>query len=322
MRNSVAAATADESEKTDCLIILSEFLLEFFDRISGVMTDAYIAEEKHLSARRARTHVALIEDLLHGRQPGDLDTQMLCDRIGIRSGATMAVAIARHGHSGNGQAVDHRRQLERLADIFRLTLASPEFASLIDIRSDEVVAIVAGGRYTSMHVTRVLRAIAPEPGIACRIGVSMDISEIGALPQAFQEAGRAVEFTVADRPVMHFGDINLVEFLVRHPDAAAQRLIPGWADRLWDADGGGSGALSRTIHQFAASDLNVKRTARDLKLHTNTVYFRLNRVRKLTGIDPRSYLGLSLLLTTLKMLDARNERAPAIGSSGIRRSSW
>ena len=36
---------------------------------------------------------------------------------------------------------------------------------------------------------------------------------------------------------------------------------------------------------------------------TNTVYFRLNRIRELTGIDPRSYSGLSLLLTTLRMLD-------------------
>lgn len=98
-----------------------------------------------------------------------------------------------------------------------------------------------------------------------------------------------------------------MEFLVRRPDAAAQRLIPDWAGRLRDADSGKSGELSRTIRQFAASDLNVKRTARDLNLHTNTVYFRLNRVRKLTGIDPRSYMGLSLLLTTLQMLDARTD---------------
>lgn len=102
---------------------------------------------------------------------------------------------------------------------------------------------------------------------------------------------------------MRFAEIDLMEFLVRRPDAAAQRLIPSWAGRLKDADGSRSGALSRTIRQFAACDLNVKRTARDLKLHTNTVYFRLNRVQELTGIDPRSYLGLSLLLTTLQMLD-------------------
>jgi hypothetical protein len=54
----------------------------------------------------------------------------------------------------------------------------------------------------------------------------------------------------------------------------------------------------------AARNFNVKRTARHLDLHTNTVYFRLNRIRELTGIDPGSYSGLSLLLTTVRMLNA------------------
>jgi hypothetical protein len=54
IRNSVEVVDAIESEKTDCLMVLSEFLLEFFDRISGIMTDSHIAEEKQLIARGAR----------------------------------------------------------------------------------------------------------------------------------------------------------------------------------------------------------------------------------------------------------------------------
>ncbi len=71
-----------------------------------------------------------------------------------------------------------------------------------------------------------------------------------------------------------------------------------------DVDNGKSGELSRTISQFAECNFNVKRTTRHLDLHTNTVYFRLNRTRELTGIDPGSYSGLSLLLTTVRMLGA------------------
>ena len=95
-----------------------------------------------------------------------------------------------------------------------------------------------------------------------------------------------------------------MEFLVRRPDAAALRLIPDWAVRFMDADSGKSGELTRTINEFADCNFNVKRTARHLDLHANTVYFRLNRIRELTGIDPRSYAGLSLLLTTVRMLNA------------------
>jgi sugar diacid utilization regulator len=248
--------------------------------------------------------VALIEDLLHGRQPADLEAQALCERTAIRSGAAIAVAITRIRMSGNGKAFDRAAELERLSEYFRQALAPEQFGRLIDIRKDEVLAIVAGTADTSKRVLKALHATAAEPGFPAGIGISLDASEISALPQAYQEAERAVEFTRADRPIMHFADIDLLEFLVRRPDAAARRLIPPWAGRLVDADNGKSGELSRTILQFADCNFNVKRTARRLDLHTNTVYFRLNRIRELTGIDPRSYSGLSLLLTTLRMLDA------------------
>jgi hypothetical protein len=302
MRNSVGAAASAESEKTDCLMILSEFLLEFFDRISGIMTDAYIAEEKLMMARSTRTHVALIEDLLHGRQPGDLDTQALCERTGIYAGASIAIMVARLNRSGNGKAFDRALELERLSDFFHQALAQENFGRLIDIRKDEVLAVVAGAADTSRRALKAVSAV-DEPACLAGIGISLDATEISALPQAYQEAERAVEFTGAKRPIMHFADIDLMEFLVRRPDAAARRLIPPWAGRLKDADHGKSGELSRTISQFADCNFNVKRTARRLDLHTNTVYFRLNRIRELTGIDPRSYSGLSLLLTTLRMLD-------------------
>ena len=112
MRDSVASVNYPESEKTECLMILSEFLLEFFDRISGILSDAYIAEEKALWSRVAtRTHVALIEDLLHGRQPGDLETQGLCERSGMDSGSPIAVVIGRARGGENGGTVDRSGQL-------------------------------------------------------------------------------------------------------------------------------------------------------------------------------------------------------------------
>ncbi len=307
MRNSAADAMVPESEKTDCLMILSEFLLEFFDRISGIMTDAYIAEEKRMIARSTRAHVALIEDLLHGRQPGDLEAQGLSERCGMHSGSPIAVVIGRISHSGNGR-FHGAGKLERLSGFFHRALSPLAFGRLIDIRKDEVLAILTAGAQTSKRVRQAFAAIAAELKAElndlARIGISLDATEIAALPQGYQEAERAVEFAKANRPILHFADIDLMEFLVRRPDAAALRLIPDWAVRFMDADSGKSGELTRTINEFADCNFNVKRTARHLDLHTNTVYFRLNRIRELTGIDPRSYSGLSLLLTTVKMLNA------------------
>jgi sugar diacid utilization regulator len=186
------------------------------------------------------------------------------------------------------------------------------FGKLVDVRNGEVLAIVSSAADTARGVTETLRNGTPDwtaaSSVAAGIGISLNATELSALPQAYQEAERAVEFALPDRPVMHFAELNLVELLTHRPDATALRLIPDWAARLKEADADKAGALSRTIHAFADCNFNVKRTARHLDLHANTVYFRLNRISKLTGVNPRSYSGISLLLTTLRLVDAEARR--------------
>ena len=56
------------------------------------------------------------------------------------------------------------------------------------------------------------------------------------------------------------------------------------------------------MQAFGESSLNVKSTAKRLNVHANTVYFRLNRVREITNVDPRSFAGLTVILTALRLL--------------------
>jgi sugar diacid utilization regulator len=45
-------------------------------------------------------------------------------------------------------------------------------------------------------------------------------------------------------------------------------------------------------------------------VHTNTVYFRLNRIKKLIGVDARTYAGTSLLLTALRLSEIHGDARP------------
>jgi sugar diacid utilization regulator len=119
----------------------------------------------------------------------------------------------------------------------------------------------------------------------------------------------AVEFATAARPLMHFSDIDLQEFVVRRSDGAAARLIPQWMRQVEQAEDEQSRQLMRTIRIFADCSLNVKQTAQRLDVHTNTVYFRLNRIGKLSGVNPRTYSGLSTLLTALRLLEVHAARS-------------
>jgi hypothetical protein len=297
----------ERKETLHSMAMLSDFWLEFFDYVGAVLAEAHAVEEGLSVAQNTRAYMSLIDDLLHGLEPRDAEARRLRTLCGIRSGAPMAVAVACPFQSDNGKEIDLEVTLRSLVRLVQQVLPSAIFGKLVDIRNGEVTVIVSSDAEPSRGLLKVLRQHGlgrrASNGLAAGVGLSLDAMDVADLPGSLEEARLALEFSSPTQPLVHFADIDLPEFLIRRADKAVLRLIPEWTRHLIPDGGAQSGDLARTIRAFAECDLNVKQTARRLGVHTNTIYFRLNRINKLTGIDPRTFSGSSLLLTALRLLE-------------------
>jgi len=288
--------------------VLSEFWIEFFDHVDHVLAEAHAAEDALFVAQETRSYAQLVNGLLRGVAPAGQDLRRLCDMRGIRTGAPLAVAVAKpllvRGHH-----VDREVALRSLARRLEQALPATVFGMLIDVQNDQVTAIVCSERDTGRNFLQALRrggfAKRSADGQSAGIGVSADASEIALLPQAVEEASIAIDYASAKQPLMHFPDIYLPDLLMRRADQVADRLIPAWARQLHSSEHDQSRELIHTIRVFADCSFNVKFTAQTLGVHTNTVYFRLNRLKRISGLDPRSYAGTSTILTALRLLEIR-----------------
>lgn len=296
------------------LTVLSDFWMQFFDFVGAVLAEAHAVEDGLIVAQGTRRYVDLIDDLLRGAEPRDAEAQRLCALCGIRAGSPIAVAVARLHQPGNAHYIDHEVTLRSQVRLIDQVLPQAIFGRLIDIRNDEVTVIACSETATARGLLQTLRkngfAKRAGNGWSVRLGISADVVNIAGLPQAIDEARVAVEFANAVRPLMHFSDIDLQEFVIRRSDSAAARLVPPWIRQINLADDDQWRELMRTIRAFADCSLNVKQTARRLGVHTNTVYFRLNRVRKLSGVNPRTYSGISMLLTAFRLLEVHGGSGP------------
>jgi hypothetical protein len=303
-------AHGDREEALNSLTMLSDFWMEFFDHVGGVLAEAHGIEEGRSVAQNTRTYAALLDDLLRGREPRGAEARRLRTLCGIRQGAPMAVAVARPFPSGNGKQIDLDVTRRSLVRVIQQVLPSAVFGRLVDIRNDEVTAIVSSDADTARELLKALRRHGlgrrAAGGLAAGVGVSLETREVACLSQSLEEARLALEFASAAEPLMHFAEIDLPEFLIRRADRTALRLIPEWTRHFTAAGGAPAGELARTIRTFAECSLNVKQTAVRLGVHANTVYFRLNRIHKLAGIDPRTFSGTSLLLTALRLLETHS----------------
>jgi PucR C-terminal helix-turn-helix domain/GGDEF-like domain len=296
------------------LTMLSTFWIQLFDHVGAVLAEAHAVEEDLIVAQGTQSYAALIDGLLGGLLPSDPLARKLCARCGIHPGATMAVAIAKPYPEDRGMVVDLEVTLRSFVRLVEEVLPPAAFGRLVDIRNGEVVVIARRDSDAARAIVKALQQSGfPRrvgKGHSIRVGVSLDASDVAYLPRAFEEARTALDFATPTRPLMHFAAIDLSDFLVRRADGAAMRLLPDWIAQFRLHDGAHPTGFSRTIQAFADCSFNVKRTARKLGVHTNTVYFRLNRIKKITGVDPRTYSGITSVLTALRLLEvqAQHER--------------
>jgi hypothetical protein len=289
------------------LTMLSDFWIEFFDHVGSVLSEAHAIEEGLIVAQSTITYVALIDDLLRGQEPRDAEARRLCALCGIRTGVPMAVLIARPQQLGSGKQIDLEAALRSFVRLVDQVLPPAIFGKLVHLQNSEVTVLACSPIDTGRCLMQTLRRSGFSrrngAGQGLFVGISMDAVQISGLPAAMEEARLSLEFASASHPLMHFSDIDLREFLVRRADRAAVRLIPEWARQFSSTEDGQWCQLYRTIHAFADCNFNVKQTAQRLRIHTNTVYFRLNRINQLTGLNPRTYAGTSHLLTALRLFE-------------------
>lgn len=294
-----------QKEALRSLSVLSEFWIELFEAVGAVLEEAHAAEEARIFAQNTQAHAQLIEELLAGIEPTGTETRQLLTLCGIRAGTKLCVAVVRRlaglgGHS-DGRHLDTEVANRSMVRLLNQVVPSSQFGKLVALRNAEVVLIAASAAGPAQGVAKILSRNGfnrRAPVAACGIGLEKET--IASLPEALEEARLAVDLTNESRPLIRFSDIDLTEFVTRGAGRTATRLIPEW---LRDSHRNGSEReLVATIRAFADCSLNVKETAAKLGVHTNTVYFRLNQVKDRTGVDPRTFAGLSTLITALRIL--------------------
>jgi PucR C-terminal helix-turn-helix domain/GGDEF-like domain len=284
------------------LATLSEFWMELFEAVGAMLEEAHSAEEARIVAQNTQVHAFVIEELLNGTEPASADGRHLLTLCGMRPGKTLTVALVRP-FAADGKQVDAEVSRRSFVRLLQQSLPSSMFGKLVGLRNGEIVIIANSDADTAARLFKYLgRSGTSKRGTSgTYVGLGLDKTDISRLPEALGEARIALDLTGPDRAMVRFSDVDLIEVLAHRVDRAIFRLIPDWLRQSHAC--GRDRDLINTIRAFADCSLNVKETARRLRVHTNTVYFRLNKIKMRTGVDPRSFAGTSLLFTALRLLD-------------------
>jgi sugar diacid utilization regulator len=251
--------------------------------------------------------------------------------LDVEDGASMIVARA-HPQAPTDEG--WRGRVRAVAERGARAVVSRSIAALSErdgIPGAEVLVLVPGGE--EVTAARAAEAVLHEmeaglQGYTFAIGRSRITGDPAELPRAASEALLAANVAqgASDGQALAFeqtGAYRLLLSAMSENPAELQRFYSETVEPLVAYDEQYETDLMRTLETFLEADGNVAGTAQRLFTHRHTIYYRLERVRELSGLDVSSSDGrekLSLGLKSMRVLGIPSAGGPALeaGAEGGR----
>ena len=166
---------------------------------------------------------------------------------------------------------------------------------VININEQDIVIVKEVGEDASpesleAYAVDVMKKLSADYSVKTQIGVSSVVEKLKELARAYKEARIALEvgkvFDI-EKPVMSYENLGIGRLIYQLPTTLCEIFLQEVFKK------GSLESLDRetlmTVQSFFENNLNVSETSRKLFVHRNTLVYRLEKIRKLTGLDLREF---------------------------------
>lgn len=154
-------------------------------------------------------------------------------------------------------------------------------------------------------------ALLAELSVKCIIGVGSVSPQMKDIAKSFKEAQVAIEVGGVfdtEKTIISFENLGIGRLIYQLPATLCEMFLTEVFKR------GSIDSLDQetlfTIQKFFENNLNVSETSRKLFVHCNTLVYRLEKIKKLTGLDLREFdhaIVFKVALMVRKYLSSREE---------------
>lgn len=151
-------------------------------------------------------------------------------------------------------------------------------------------------------------ALSSEFYISCQVGIGTAVVGIKDLSRSLKEAQVALEVGKVfdtEKDIISYDNLGIARLIYQLPTTLCEMFLQEVFKR------GSIDSLDQetlfTIQKFFENNLNVSETSRKLFVHRNTLVYRLEKIKKITGLDLREFddaIVFKVALMVKKYLDS------------------
>jgi sugar diacid utilization regulator len=288
MQMVVSNATGNDFES---LVDGAKLVIELLDTMTTAVSMAYVRELKAVVSEHHTAAHTLTSALLGGHSTSTMARQ--CGIEIAESYVVLAVSLPPHQDEHNpglNSQVVARRKLRRV----QAELATQCGETVLSLLSVDGGTILIPTGFDDEWLDTLIERLT----LVAEVPITATCVESAApaeIPDAADQVHELLDLVQRMRcaPGLYRFDDLALEYQLTRPGPGRQYLesLLNPLDKHPE--------LLETIRTHIGNDLNRRRTARDLHVHTNTVDYRLKRIGQLTGFDPAQPQGLWYLRSAL-----------------------
>jgi carbohydrate diacid regulator len=224
-----------------------------------------------------------------------------------------------HFNSEVQRAVFLVRQVDRAdvttVDVLRKIFPDKQTDFVISINESDIAIVkqVTLGTENSELISiaeTVEQTVQSELSIKTVIGIGSVAGHLRELANAYKEAQVAIEVGKVfdtEKTIIHYENLGIGRLIYQLPTTLCEIFLSEVFKKN-SIDSLDQETLF-TINKFFENNLNVSETSRKLFVHRNTLVYRLEKIKKLTGLDLREFddaIIFKVALMVKKYLDSRD----------------
>ena len=161
----------------------------------------------------------------------------------------------------------------------------------------------------SEYAAAVIDTMASEGYPDLQAGIGTEAGSIFELHRSCREARQALRTGALHHPektLFRFSGQKLERIIDEIPPESRNRIVESYrtncSEKTFDDE------MMETVQVFFDHDLNITSASRQLFIHRNTLNYRLDKIRRDTGLDLRSFQDAAVFRLILGMIERENNR--------------
>ncbi len=237
--------------------------------------------------------------------PGDV--YIRAKELGFNADAPRAVFVVRQNAGAEIAVLEHLQNLYPARDKdFVLSMSETDVVIIRELQ----LGFDAGELERTAE--QVQQSLEKDMGIHCVVGIGSPVMHLRELADRYKEAETAIEvgkIFESEQSVISYESLGIGRIIYQLPTTLCEMFLAEVFKKnpIESLDQ----ETLYTINKFFENNLNVSETSRKLFVHRNTLVYRLEKIKKLTGLDLREFdhaIVFKVALMVKQYLDSQNIR--------------